>query len=34
MVKPGDTVTIKKAALGSYLLVAPNRVATRVRRLR
>ena len=34
MVKAGDTVTIKKAALGSYMLVAPNRVATRVRRVR
>jgi hypothetical protein len=33
-VKPGDTVTIKKGALGSYLLVAPNRVATTVRRVR
>lgn len=34
VLKPGDSVTIKKAALGSYLLVTPNRVATRVRRLR
>ena len=34
MVKPGDTVTIKKGALGSYLLVSANRVATSVRRLR
>lgn len=29
----GDSVTIRKAALGSYLLVTPNRIATRVRRL-
>lgn len=30
----GQTVTIKKASLGSYLLVPPNRVATRVRRVK
>ena len=30
----GDTVTIKKAALGSYLLVTANRYATRVRRVK
>lgn len=33
-VRPGDTVTIKKAALGSYLLVTPSKLATRVRRVR
>ena len=31
-VNPGDTVTIKRGTLGSYLLVSPNGVATRVRR--
>ena len=31
-VAPGDMVTIKKASLGSYLLVTPSKVATRVRR--
>ena len=31
-VKAGDTVTIKRGTLGSYLLVSPNGVATRVRR--
>jgi len=30
----GDTVTIKKAALGSHLLVTEDRYATRVRRVR
>jgi hypothetical protein len=30
----GDTVTIKKAALGSYMLVTASRYATRVRRVR
>lgn len=30
----GDTVTIKKAALGSHLLVTENRYATRVRRVK
>lgn len=30
----GDTVTIRKAALGSYLLVTANRYATRVRRVK
>lgn len=30
----GDTVTIKKAALGSYLLVTASRYATRVRRVK
>lgn len=30
----GDTVTIRKAALGSHLLVTANRYATRVRRVR
>lgn len=33
-VSAGDTVTIKKAALGSYLLVTPGKVATRVRRVK
>jgi hypothetical protein len=32
VVKPGDVVTIRKAALGSYVLVSANRVAMRVRR--
>lgn len=29
---PGDMVTIKKASLGSYLLVTPTKIAIRVRR--
>ena len=29
----GDTVTIKKGALASYLLVTPGKVATRVKRV-
>lgn len=33
VLKVGDSVTIRKAALGSYLLVTPDRIATRVRRL-
>jgi hypothetical protein len=33
-VKAGDTVTIRKAALGSYTLVTPGRAAIRVRRVR
>ncbi len=33
-VKAGDTVTIKRAALGSYLLVTPGGIATRVKRLK
>lgn len=32
--KAGDTVTIKRAALGSYLLVTPSGIATRVKRLK
>lgn len=32
-VATGDTVTIKKASLGSYLLVTASRIATRVRRV-
>lgn len=32
-VREGDVITIRKAALGSYLLVTPGRVATRVRRV-
>ncbi len=31
-VEPGDTVTIRKAALGSYLLVTEGGIGTRVRR--
>ena len=31
-VKAGDTVTIRKGALGSFLLVGPDRVSVRVRR--
>lgn len=34
IVKAGDEVTIRKAALGSYVLVSANRVAMRVRRSR
>lgn len=30
----GDTVTIRRAALGSYMLVTANRYATRVRRVK
>jgi len=33
-VAAGDSVTIKRAALGSYLLVTANRYATRVRRVK
>lgn len=33
-VSPGDVVTIRKAALGSYVMVTANRVAMRVRRIR
>jgi hypothetical protein len=32
--KAGDAVTIRKATLGSYLMVGPNRIATRVRRVK
>lgn len=32
--KEGDEITIRKAALGSYLLVTPKRVAMRVRRIK
>lgn len=32
--RPGDTVTISKASLGSYLLTAPGRGSSRVRRIR
>jgi len=31
---PGDTVTVRKAALGSHVMVTANRVAMRVRRVR
>lgn len=30
----GDEVTVRKATMGSYMLVAPNKVAMRVRRVR
>lgn len=33
-VKVGDQVTLRKASLGSYFLVTPDGVATRVRRLK
>ena len=33
-IKVGDTVTIRRAALGSYLLVTPSGMATRVKRLK
>jgi uncharacterized cupin superfamily protein len=33
-VQPGDVVTVRKGALGSYLLVTPKRVATHVRRVK
>lgn len=33
-VQPGDAVTVRKGALGSYLLVTPKRMATHVRRLK
>jgi hypothetical protein len=33
-VKSGDTVTIKRAALGSYMLLTPSDLATRVKRLK
>jgi hypothetical protein len=33
-VKVGDTITIRKASLGSYLLVGPDRIAMRVRRVK
>ena len=32
--QPGDEVTVRKGALGSYLLVTPKRVATHVRRVK
>jgi hypothetical protein len=32
--KTGDTVTIRKAALGSFVLLAPSRMTLRVRRVR
>ena len=32
-VRPGDTVTIKRAALGSYLMITPSRRSYRVERL-
>jgi len=31
---PGDTVTIKKASLGSFLLVTPSKAIARVRRMK
>lgn len=33
-ISAGDTVTIRKAALGSYQLVSPNKVTVRVRRVK
>lgn len=33
-VQPGDEVTVRKGALGSYLLVTPKKVATHVRRIK
>jgi hypothetical protein len=33
-VKTGDVVTVRKGALGSYLLVTPKKVATHVRRVK
>ena len=32
-VRPGDTVTIKRAALGSFLMTTPSRRSYRVQRL-
>lgn len=32
--KPGDVVTIRKASLGSHLLVTQNRASMRVRRIK
>lgn len=32
--QPGDIVTVRKGALGSYLLVTPKKVATHVRRIK
>jgi hypothetical protein len=32
--KAGDQVTIRRASLGSYLLVTPSKVSTRVRRVK
>lgn len=32
--KVGDVVTIRRASLGSHMLIAPNRAAMRVRRIR
>jgi hypothetical protein len=32
-VRPGDTVTIKRAALGSFLMMTPSRHSYRVERL-
>jgi hypothetical protein len=31
---PGDTVTVRNAALGSFMLITPSKVALRVRRVR
>lgn len=33
IVRPGDAITIKRAALGSFMLTTPRKVSTRVRRL-
>jgi hypothetical protein len=32
-VRPGDTITIKRAALGSFLMITPSRHSYRVERL-
>jgi hypothetical protein len=32
--REGDTVTIRKASLGSFMMVGPDRIATRVRRVK
>jgi len=34
MIRVGDEVTVRRAALGSYVLVSANRVAMRVRRIK
>lgn len=32
--REGDTVTIRKASLGSFMMIGPDRIATRVRRVK
>jgi hypothetical protein len=34
ILRPGDSVTIRRAAMGSFMLVTSNKLATRVRRVR